>query len=44
MGEKGEATLGKSFSERFGSGGTRNTGSLQQRRLGKREERADKEE
>jgi hypothetical protein len=35
MGEKGEATLGKSFSERFGSGGTRNIGSPSAATVGK---------
>jgi hypothetical protein len=45
MGEKGETTLGKSFTERFGSGGARNRGSPPAAVVGReRKERTKKEE
>jgi hypothetical protein len=43
MGEEGEATLGKSFTESFGRGVTSNQDRRRQRRLGERDEREGKE-
>jgi hypothetical protein len=52
MGDEGEATLGTSFTERFGSGGAQNQGSPaaavvqreRERERGKREQRKKKEQ